>query len=646
MSTKRTRGKRPANPAIFDYDFIDEGRRRFQTIPNALSYLKRMSGPPSSPSNPSNPPSQITTVLLIFACMASHSDVGTAGPSGKAATKSNWDLVGSWIRYLVEGFILVKEEITTVEGMDVFNRSLGFIPVVVNLGQSDDEHCKALASDPYLRAMFVQVWLKLMDEGHPATGLWAGSLSRLWESTGEDQQERFLTSGSELLRQAPYRDASYSQIGSLLVRHLNHIAQVGATISWHKLNGIFSTISLIWGTTFSEKDDRPPIYQPDVVRHTVSALVDILSCFLHKRKSLRVQHDDDRYYNDGRECEVAYDIVNGALGLLRCGMMCHEVLAMESGILTAFFKTMPCYFRIDRHLNKDPPNSIFKTFREILEAIATMLVYPDVLHQFLKAVKRIEASKGLGTRMKKSKEFWIAWEQTKKKAMTLREVRQRMQVRNISRCDYSQCPLRPPAHFDATRGRSALSYFRCSVCRSVLYCSKSCQRSDWKIGHREQCAQFAYKLQNRGDFQAPLAMHNTQFFKECTRFLILRHAEEVATGVESYLFGLPQSEGDMSPDDGLLRAEIKNPLVLFNFRDANAELPKPEILSTAALATRVKSFESPWTDSVAVRWRESGVGQANIMVVGLFPQNEGEPYVVEEVFEFPVESSHELDYIV
>jgi hypothetical protein len=50
----------------------------------------------------------------------------------------------------------------------------------------------------------------------------------------------------------------------------------------------------------------------------------------------------------------------------------------------------------------------------------------------------------------------------------------------------------------------------CAACQSALYCSKACQREDWKKLHKKIC-----KLLNvgHGDMQVRVDIHTSQFIK-------------------------------------------------------------------------------------------------------------------------------------
>ncbi|KAF7288890.1 hypothetical protein MIND_01405000 [Mycena indigotica] len=52
-----------------------------------------------------------------------------------------------------------------------------------------------------------------------------------------------------------------------------------------------------------------------------------------------------------------------------------------------------------------------------------------------------------------------------------------------SACGNFECKVLPHEHSAKLK--------RCSGCQSTFYCSKTCQRADWKSGHRTECAAFA-----------------------------------------------------------------------------------------------------------------------------------------------------------
>lgn len=86
-------------------------------------------------------------------------------------------------------------------------------------------------------------------------------------------------------------------------------------------------------------------------------------------------------------------------------------------------------------------------------------------------------------------------------------------------------------------------YKRCSVCKVAYYCSKECQESDWKAGHRNickprkvlDCAAASLFSKLLCSFKYPFLKHARQLWKEESGSGVLHYRFPFASSVESVM---------------------------------------------------------------------------------------------------------------
>ncbi|KAJ8089848.1 hypothetical protein PM082_018424 [Marasmius tenuissimus] len=619
------------SPDLLAYDFINQARARFPSVTSAVSSLKEIGSPPALPPDPSHPPSQVKTVLLIFASLGAYLKI--YGPSAGVTIKVNWmELFGPWVRYLIEGFIMVGEKPSTIEGMDVLQYSMSFIPLLLYRRQAlqrmEDNH-ELQQKDPHLQRLFTQVLLKALDESHPTWRVWLTQLFHLHGLSKPSSSHISSITNANFLRNTPYRNATPADIGLILVRHVNHIAHTArTTLLPHEVCDVKFFVS----TLFNQDLSGHPILLTGVVRHAIPAFVNLISSFLHKRKSLKIVHQDGPGIPDtnNAECQDAYYVVDRVMKLLCIVLRGFEVDAMEAGIFDAIFKSFPCFYQVKRYSKAAWVGDLDQTFQCLLEGAAMMLVYPPVLRSFLRAVRRIEKRPELKEKMQKEwPAFWESWRLTKDKALRLWRIYRSAQQMRLSLCDYNQCPeLQPDSH-------RPISYLRCAACLSVVYCSYSCRKKDWKTGHRVECSRLA-ELRSEGI--SPVSNHNTRFSRLCISSLLFDSAQEIGLQVEICRSNL-SSKDDLSENGKLLRDGRKNPVLVLDFDAAKLEMPVPQVMDVDCLI----KVNNPGALNVLEQWHDARAGKKNILVIALFPQNsrlEGGPRLLTLLHDFPI---HEDD---
>ncbi|KAJ8089503.1 hypothetical protein PM082_014759 [Marasmius tenuissimus] len=513
--------------------------------------------------------------------------------------------------------------------MDVLRYSMSFTPLLLyrrKVPQRMDDHSELRKTDPYLQTLFAQVLLKTFDESHPTWRMWSTQLYHLQESSKSSASHISLMTNADFLRNTPFRNATPTDVGVIFVRHLNHIAHTCTTLSPHELRDV----KYFFSTLFNEDFHNHPILSTGVAHYAVPALVNVISALLHKRKSLKIVHQNDPEIERSNdvECQDAYYIVDRAIQLLRILLRGLEVSAVEAGIFNAIFRSFPCFYRVKRYFKEAWVGDLDRGFRNILEGVAAMLVYPPVLRCFLRTAQRIEKRPQLEEKMqRKWPAFWENWQLTKNKASLRDFYRRTTRERGISVCDCSQCPDMKPD------SQGAGSYLRCAGCLSVVYCSHDCRKKDWKAGHRMRCLGLA-KLRREGN--SPVSAHNVRLFRLCVRSSIWQDAHEINLQVETYLSEF-SPQGNLSEDGRLLRDGLKNPIVILDFHAADVELPVPQVMDMNELFSATK----PAASKVLQQWRDARVVKGNILVIGFFPQSSipNGPWLVVDLYEYPIRTS-------
>ncbi|KAL0572112.1 hypothetical protein V5O48_009851 [Marasmius crinis-equi] len=275
---------------LADENFLNRSKIRLPNVTSAITALRHINILPSSVPDPSRPLSQVEDVLVILASLQVYAD--RYGTTAYLRINANWaSLIGPWVRYLIEGFILVKEGPSTLKGVEGRGHSLIYIPLLL-FGRKMmhwTEYLEIRRMDRRLYPLVVHVWLKLIDEFHRACTLWADVLSELHGVI----PDRGWLWDADLLRYAPYKDATPSQLGMMYVRHLNHLATIGCSVPSYQISSFSSHLRLLCHT-LDGKDRLSPLQEPGVLRYSVLACVNLATlwafrCQVHCEVSMSCQ---------------------------------------------------------------------------------------------------------------------------------------------------------------------------------------------------------------------------------------------------------------------------------------------------------------------------------------------------------------------
>ncbi|KAH7906257.1 hypothetical protein BJ138DRAFT_1105305 [Hygrophoropsis aurantiaca] len=191
-----------------------------------------------------------------------------------------------------------------------------------------------------------------------------------------------------------------------------------------------------------------------------------------------------------------YQYLHFALFLLGDGITptCH---ALDAGILEAIFRTWLYTSSTSTHANPPPKFAENEAIIVLWRALPCYLVYPRVLRTFACALRR-PAFRKIEQFARHDDDLWGLWK-------TLRATIQEYLVECREELDGSwgglyerRCAAKNAsevcAHHDdgSESGTESESdgetvYHHCAECQARMYCSKACQRADWKAGHRTGC---------------------------------------------------------------------------------------------------------------------------------------------------------------
>ncbi|KAK1231333.1 hypothetical protein PQX77_005548 [Marasmius sp. AFHP31] len=159
-----------------------------------------------------------------------------------------------------------------------------------------------------------------------------------------------------------------------------------------------------------------------------------------------------------------------------------------------------------------------KTF----DLVSRNLVYPMVLHAFLRTVGKVGHAGVEGRRQQEY--WWSSWVRCKRKAFVLKGIRSelRSEVETICGCD--ECPLK--AGSAGPREDLNTKHLTCSHCSAVSYCSRECQKRHWKKEHKFEC-------QNLSDLvkvgTPPVTHLETRFIRRVLKTILQTNMDLIQT---------------------------------------------------------------------------------------------------------------------
>ncbi|KAL0578885.1 hypothetical protein V5O48_003118 [Marasmius crinis-equi] len=618
----------PFNP-YYTMDILDNAHllhatQRFTTSKRALQHLARLGSPPKpSAFNKSHPSAHVEEAVQVLATIVDAGKESTASMSTIIAgdIQIHWTHLAPWIKFFLEEVVISRSIPNTIEEYNLFEHTIAYIPLIMIICPEIPAFFAFIYRvSPVLFPCFIQAWWRSVDEHHPSARPWSlVVLQGLEAIAGAKDTPKVRPNGPYL----PNHD-----LGIIYARHVDFISPHIRSMPLFELRFVHSYMQCISRPCF------PGTVIPNFLRTVSPTMIPpLLSLFhgiLFKRPFLRGKAplDIDELFTT---YEILFLTIVHILCLMKEAVPILHIL--ETGVIKCIVEGLPL---VAKHRNQEPQLFMKIAFQahEILDCIARFLVYPAILHEFLKSLKNLGNPDALDQELLMiSKELGESWLRLKQKATFLRIVRRDLKegapaeicgsskyLVVIQRSPIEQCPLRPKGSGKTpTQNRRKVQYLRCSSCQQVMYCSINCQRSDWRAGHKKTCRDLT---KNRKD-QPFTTNYDREFFEQWGKVFIEMNAREIRAIIESYRSSLrvARPTTSLSADERLV-ARGKNPLILLDFdtpgfkpTDCVKVVDSTNFLADTRLAVMPASRESLLTT-----WREPVFDGRNIVAYVLLPR--------------------------
>ncbi|KAJ8074135.1 hypothetical protein PM082_012427 [Marasmius tenuissimus] len=485
----------PDSNLFVDFSFLQVALRRFSTPQAAVTALRELGEPPAFSNTPISD-SQLEAVASALGALAGV----VRGLHGKEralvaveAVKAKWtSRIEPWVKWSLKHVVLDQKRRLTPPIVDFIDRILLAIPIFlafpgVSYGRSHTVVLKRQSPD--LQPLLTQTWLKTMDTSHRTWGLWCICLVGFASTViGESVKPSTIGDG-------PYEENE--ELGRMLIRHLNiQITPLIPSMSTAELEYANTFLLTLSGVCFV---NHTPFDYFELRALSIPASVRLVYTMVCKRKTLR------RAHIDSPEMVLSLEIATICTTFLAGSIQgaSYVVDAVKAGIIGAIFETNPKLFRC-KERNSPLDHRLYFPFMKIINTISRFLVYPAVLHEFLRAAKPIVSSERLESDLKtNSEDLWECWERTKLKAFALKNLRHELRKTGPPSCSNDDCPTNRGGHLLPPR------YFRCSGCSYETYCSPECFKMHWRAGHRERCPD---DVKGKQEGPSKITAHEWRFF--------------------------------------------------------------------------------------------------------------------------------------
>ncbi|KAL0062772.1 hypothetical protein AAF712_010310 [Marasmius tenuissimus] len=264
--------------------------------------------------------------------------------------------------------------------------------------------------------------------------------------------------------------------------------------------------------------------------------------------------------------------------------------ALASGLLSTFIKKP--------HRLATLPMESQKALCVLLDTVSRYMVYPKVLREFSRAVRKEGSIIDSNTRP--ASLLWDCWRSCLEKAAYLYTIRQNLKADGaLYRCSVAAC-----TNIDV------IKFKRCSACKA-LYCSESCQQLDWASGHRAHCSS--------SDAHRNGARLDLGFLESVVTRTLTTNAGQVTEIIDSYSRGLrrqaPGERYDSFDDDQLIATKQNYPVLLFKLSTPGLLVPSEciEATNTAIFASVCELHDI----DIVPAWRSTGY--CRLFVVARMP---------------------------
>ncbi|KAF9260178.1 hypothetical protein L218DRAFT_1079455 [Marasmius fiardii PR-910] len=634
-------------------EFFIRAAGRYTIGKNIIDRLRALGPPPRIPSGSSYPSRTVDQVLEILGAIAANIKE-VDGPTGclkaQSLVEANWtSTFAAWVKYFLQDVILAADCPSDLPGVDRLDYALLYIPGFLSFRRKDEGGSSIMATihriSPEIPRLAIEAWAKVLGDHHTTWGEWTFLIRRIMDSVVKSES----WANCPDIRSSGICAGNH-QIGLAFVSHINHQTGQMAKMSPMEMQVFKLTLEIMSKDTFT---NDCPLYLESLRQYSLPAVIKLLSSALRKPRDTSLESEEASQMSF-TETECAYDI-----GIYALAFLAHMVddaysatEALRHGLVNVVFNVHPVFF--DRRIQKRDV-ALYDVVPPILLRISRLLMYRSVLHQFSRVERKICASGELEERLKSnSKELYKSWERVKENASFIRTVRRGGKENGTLRlCSSVQCP-QIHTEVDETR-KINIHYFRCAACSSVMYCSRSCQKFDWKNGHREQCSRQAVETR---PYCMTLREYDYRFFQfwmqnftgTCHKYIedsITKYLAELTSRSQSQPQS-PECEGQaeaITTDQQMILDGLKHPIISMDFSGPDS-FPFPEdcleIHDTTTICTFEEDSLSPETlEMILFEWQRSYTD--NILAVAIFPKQFGALWTIAMFLEFPLRFSGSED---
>ncbi|KAL0060959.1 hypothetical protein AAF712_012223 [Marasmius tenuissimus] len=494
-----------------DREFTAQCSRRFPRAHNALNALRRLGQPPLviTTDDHSWPPPEFQTAIQAMGALGSSKET--------SIVRAGWGaLISPWVKVFLEEVVLRLQWLR-------------------HRGRHWDARLLKQTT-PYIEPLLVRIWFKVLDECHL------------------ESDEGGITQESANLSQ----DIVYvldERTGLMFAHHINfHLPKI-RRISNDELLAMNAFMALLAG--HEGQGSFNPLKFPAVVLQLVPALVNFVSGMMFKRKI-------DPTGSPNRIPPHIHPLVTLPLRNLHTVLLdpLSTVIALDSGILKVLLKPYPCFFRHDDTPRFQPEEvKLVYWTSSILQRIARFTVYPNVLHAFLVASRKVDVE-GLDAELQaKSPPTSKCWNELKDKATVLREIRNGLWEDGFVTCGNTDGTR------DETSPKGSASpspVFRMFVDYILLVAmSEVILEETQEVLPRRVTKHMRYR-----------------FFESLIANFLALYTQPIQRAVDRYKLQLVEVES-LSEDQQLIKAGIKNPIIYLNFDTSVTPMPDHETLQIA-----------------------------------------------------------------
>ncbi|KAK7435112.1 hypothetical protein VKT23_019805 [Stygiomarasmius scandens] len=508
--------------------------------------IKILRNNPPQSINPQQPSTDVTNAISAI-CAITHF-LHYAKPvhiwsEAMSLLEKNWlSTIWPWISTLVKHFILDFEP-TTQQGLDLREKLLWAVPSFTSFG--DDcpagadwiEHWikHVVRTTPDAFPLIIKLWMHgIVLQSHPALSLHTMALKPFFLETFRDHRERF----NQIIAAIPNSRA-------ILLAYV-----VRRAPGKYTGQSIFCLVFALEAITICCLDQ--PLLLSFIAEDGIGKLTNLLY-------RLSSQPHLERLPDLEYDLKLLILCIKWILVFLSdafrlCGNQA-VISALKGRLLFSLVNSSPLLGYEMQHPS-DPfinaTSSLSRLYGDMLDGVLTFLVYRRVLNLFLQSSKKLILQdnsyavflESMGTHNREGSPG-LLWQKIIAQSTTVRGQWEEYKNEGNFCCSNTEC---------AGSDNEGLPK-QCTRCTIAFYCSRSCQKQDWKHNHREICSETA-ELMKTSNLPAEVCDLEEDFFD----WMILRKIQEslsvVKGHLEKFLTGEDRYLDDGSPVVAVISFEV------------------------------------------------------------------------------------------